>query len=101
MFSGGTFERVGALECIWPQNLQLPPVICLRPNDRNTPVAWSVSKYVLDHRNHVPLQPLVPRVVHLHRHCHTRIVYAAPPSSHAESFLRVERLTVACTVLMS
>jgi hypothetical protein len=101
VLSGSSFERIRPLECIRSCNLHLPPVVRLRPNDRNTPVARPVGKYVLDHCNHIPLQLRIAGVMHLHCHCHTRTVYAGPPSSHAESLLRVERLTAACTILMS
>ena len=57
-----------------PVTTRSPPSMIrvhLRSNNRNTPVARPVGKYVLDQCNHIPLQVRIARIVHLYGHAHS------------------------------
>src|SRR5215471_17346661 len=48
MFTSRTFECVRSFKSVWTDNLQFPPVTISGTSDRDPPIAWPVSEYMLD-----------------------------------------------------
>jgi hypothetical protein len=48
-----SFQRIRPLEAVAPNNLHVPAVIRLRPDNRNPPISWPITQQVLNHCNHL------------------------------------------------
>jgi len=79
MLAGSTLKRIGALEAIRAHNHQLPSVVRLRSNNRNSPISEPIGKHLFDDRSNLCLQSRICRVLHLHRNCHTARKYHPVP----------------------
>jgi hypothetical protein len=71
-----SFERIRPLEPIWPSDPHLPPIIRLRPDNRDPPLARPVTEDVFNKRNNSRPHYGIARILHVYRHGHTAAVYA-------------------------
>ena len=67
-------KRIRPLKTIGTGNPHLPPVIRLRPNNRNPPIPGPIGKHMLNRGQNTRPQLRVSRVMNLHRHCHTFLI---------------------------
>jgi hypothetical protein len=70
VLSDAAFQGVRPFEPIRPGNVHLPPIVRLRANDRNPPVAEPVGKHVLDCCADFGLSAGISDVVHLDGNLH-------------------------------
>jgi|SRR5271170_7273085 len=66
MLASSTLQRIGPLEAVRADNLHFPPVIGLRPDDRNPPIPNPIGERMFDDRSNLCLQGGISRVLHLH-----------------------------------
>jgi len=66
MLAGRTLERIASLEAVGANNLHLPSVVRLRPDDRNPPISEPICKHMFDDRSNFCLQTRISCVLHLH-----------------------------------
>jgi hypothetical protein len=71
-----SFERIRPLEPIWPSDPHLPPIIRLRPDNRDPPIARPITEDVFNKRNNFRPHYGITRILHVYRHGHTAAVYA-------------------------
>src|SRR6266849_4055910 len=60
----------------WPSDPHLPPIIRLRPDNGDPPMARPITENVFNKRNNFRPHYGIARILHVHRHCHTAAVYA-------------------------
>jgi hypothetical protein len=51
MLARTSFERIRPLEPTWPSDPHLPPIIRLRPDNRDPPIAPPITEEVFNKRN--------------------------------------------------
>src|SRR6266478_6453761 len=71
-----SFQGVRPFEALWPSNSHLPPIIRLRPDNRDPPLARPITEDVFKKRNNFRPHYRIARILHVHRHCHNAAVYA-------------------------
>jgi hypothetical protein len=76
MLARTSFEHIRPLEPIWPSDPHLPPIIRLRPDNRDPPIAPPITEEVFNKRNNFRPHYGIARILHVYRHGHTAAVYA-------------------------
>ena len=66
MLASRTLQGIRPLEGVGTGDLHFPPVVGLRPDNRNPPVSEPIGKHVFDDCSHLCLLAGISRVLHLH-----------------------------------